>query len=602
MPDISDGTTWSELDPSNNRAPPNGWPEGMMPSGVNDAARMNMGALKRFWNRANAVQAITPSAGVWTFTTDNPTYPTGYVDGEVYSFRPAADGAAADQFQVNALGGKPIWKRIFGAWAPVAADDIQMRCPARLVYDSTLNGGAGAFVLADPFVPIQGTGGGGVSVPGNLSVGGAYIYFGAGTTPHIYADSTNMAWQLGSGNGSYTWLNSVGAPLATLGNDGHLTINGPFTVGAYIYFDYSQPTPHMYVDTTNMVWQLGSGNGSWQWFNNAGTITAANLTSTGNLTLAGPYLRLNGSTGTVNGAGGPLIYGDSTNLALKLGGSGSFLFQNVSGTSVANIDGSGDLTLGGNLTLNGLSWQNSAGFMYTPQSLICQGSFQANATGTAISAHNGDISANGSLLAGGCRWYNSGGLMRTPNGLIVDGGTSLQAVTSLGHAVTGNITATGDISATSAFRSSNGRAGAQIENFPGSAWSAVSFGLITGGYLGVSADQGINGFNYAPNSSWSDARLKENIRLTEVDALAALLATPVHSFDWNEDGRKRMPSLPEHIRVGLIAQEVEETMPEVVHTLPELDDMRMIRDDLITPYLVRALQQLAARLTALEAK
>jgi len=55
MADISDGANWSETDAANNRLSPNGWPEGMMPSGVNDAARADKGALKRFWNRANPI-------------------------------------------------------------------------------------------------------------------------------------------------------------------------------------------------------------------------------------------------------------------------------------------------------------------------------------------------------------------------------------------------------------------------------------------------------------------------------------------------------------------------------------------------------------------
>ena len=86
MADLSDNTNWFETDASNNKASPNGWPEGMMPSGVNDTARGDKGALKRFWDRINPVQLITPSAGVWTFATSNTAYPASYVNGEVYCF------------------------------------------------------------------------------------------------------------------------------------------------------------------------------------------------------------------------------------------------------------------------------------------------------------------------------------------------------------------------------------------------------------------------------------------------------------------------------------------------------------------------------------
>jgi cytoskeletal protein CcmA (bactofilin family) len=38
---------WSPIDDSNNLTPPDGWPEGMQPSGVNNVGRMMMGAIKR---------------------------------------------------------------------------------------------------------------------------------------------------------------------------------------------------------------------------------------------------------------------------------------------------------------------------------------------------------------------------------------------------------------------------------------------------------------------------------------------------------------------------------------------------------------------------
>jgi hypothetical protein len=95
MPDLSDGVNWSEIDANNNQTPPNGWPEGMMPSGVNDAARADKGALKRFWNKVNPVQYITPSGGVYTFMTASAAYPAAYVNGEIYCFHPTT-GAQAD--------------------------------------------------------------------------------------------------------------------------------------------------------------------------------------------------------------------------------------------------------------------------------------------------------------------------------------------------------------------------------------------------------------------------------------------------------------------------------------------------------------------------
>jgi hypothetical protein len=43
---MTDVGTWDPVDDNNNAASPNGWPEGMMPSGVNNSARMMMGATR----------------------------------------------------------------------------------------------------------------------------------------------------------------------------------------------------------------------------------------------------------------------------------------------------------------------------------------------------------------------------------------------------------------------------------------------------------------------------------------------------------------------------------------------------------------------------
>jgi hypothetical protein len=197
MADLSDDTNWFETDASNNKASPNGWPEGMMPSGVNDTARGDKGALKRFWDRINPVQTIAPASGVWTFITGNPAYPAAYVNGEVYSFTPA-DGIqslGADQFQVNALGGKPIWKRVFqgSGFAAIGLGDIISYVAPRLVYNSSLNGGTGVFILLNPFVPIISDGAGSISAPAEINAGGGINAGGLIETTYNGSDSGGIS-------------------------------------------------------------------------------------------------------------------------------------------------------------------------------------------------------------------------------------------------------------------------------------------------------------------------------------------------------------------------------------------------------------------------
>jgi hypothetical protein len=179
MAELSDNTNWFETDASNNKASPNGWPEGMMPSGVNDSARGDKGALKRFWDRVNPVQTITPAGGLYTFTTSNTSYPTAYVNGEIYCFVPAVSSIGGDQFQVNSLGAKPIQKREPGVggtgFFPIVALDIPSFLPTQLIYNNSLAGGTGAFILLNPFVPIYGDGVGGINTGGGVTTAGLIL-------------------------------------------------------------------------------------------------------------------------------------------------------------------------------------------------------------------------------------------------------------------------------------------------------------------------------------------------------------------------------------------------------------------------------------------
>lgn len=61
MTEISE---WSPIDESNTAAPPNGWPENMAPSAVNNTARMMMGAIRRFfdWTTSNILALQTTAA------------------------------------------------------------------------------------------------------------------------------------------------------------------------------------------------------------------------------------------------------------------------------------------------------------------------------------------------------------------------------------------------------------------------------------------------------------------------------------------------------------------------------------------------------------
>jgi hypothetical protein len=85
----------------------------------------------------------------------------------------------------------------------------------------------------------------------------------------------------------------------------------------------------------------------------------------------------------------------------------------------------------------------------------------------------------------------------------------------------------------------------------------------------------------------SDIRLKQNIQPAS-SALASILTLPIRQFDWKLDGS--------HIDYGLVAQETYECAPEIV-TKGEIWQVYYGR---ITPRLIKAFQELAAKVTALE--
>src|SRR5215469_13121268 len=113
MPDIdnSTGTTyWSETDASNDQTAPNGFPEGTAPSAVDDWGRMIMGAVKRFWNRANPTISTSGSSGAYVYTPSNASFPTAYVQGECFSFKANFTSVGNDTLNVNSLGALGIYK------------------------------------------------------------------------------------------------------------------------------------------------------------------------------------------------------------------------------------------------------------------------------------------------------------------------------------------------------------------------------------------------------------------------------------------------------------------------------------------------------------
>jgi hypothetical protein len=105
MTDINQ-SSWSETDASNNSTAPAGWPEGMAPSTVNDAARANMGAIKRWYDRINATATSGGSANTQTISYS--VAATALVTGDMFSFKAGFTNSGATTLNIDSLGAKNV--------------------------------------------------------------------------------------------------------------------------------------------------------------------------------------------------------------------------------------------------------------------------------------------------------------------------------------------------------------------------------------------------------------------------------------------------------------------------------------------------------------
>ena len=136
-------------------------------------------------------------------------------------------------------------------------------------------------------------------------------------------------------------------------------------------------------------------------------------------------------------------------------------------------------------------------------------------------------------------------------------------------------------------------------------WSNVVGGLAT-----ISVDNGGAVYSIA---NGSDARIKEEIEDSTFDSLDAINKIQVREFFWKTDmasphdlRNARVPDGMTKVRVGMIAQEVERILPEAVRRGDDTEDVlgRVwgIENNIMEAALIGAIQQLTARVAALEAR
>jgi hypothetical protein len=135
-------TDWDSTAADNDATPPNGFPENMLRTTVNDSAREEMAAIKRWFNRshglADAGTLISSAGSSATFTVDYDVAPASLFTGLEVEFKANADFGADSTVNVNSLGAVNAQKLTTSGYTNIAAGDIKQTQHVRLKYDGTL--------------------------------------------------------------------------------------------------------------------------------------------------------------------------------------------------------------------------------------------------------------------------------------------------------------------------------------------------------------------------------------------------------------------------------------------------------------------------------
>ena len=162
MSDI-ESSNYSETAASNTASPPDGAPENMARSAVNDTMREMMAGTKREWNRSHPT--ITSAGTEPAFTLTYTTAPAAYVQGQVFTFKAHASPTGSVTANVNSLGAKKVYDKAGSAQLGSGAWAINTR--VQLSYDSALDSAAGGFVWLNQGQVQVYTAGSGVTISSN---------------------------------------------------------------------------------------------------------------------------------------------------------------------------------------------------------------------------------------------------------------------------------------------------------------------------------------------------------------------------------------------------------------------------------------------------
>lgn len=129
---MSNVSEWSVTAGSNNSSPPNGWPEGMARSAVNDCAREMMAAVAKWYN--DSLGTLTTAGGTTAYTLTTNSVHAALSDIPMMSIKFNAAPTGASTLDVDGLGAKSL---TLSGGVAIASGNISTSRVYVLIYDVT---------------------------------------------------------------------------------------------------------------------------------------------------------------------------------------------------------------------------------------------------------------------------------------------------------------------------------------------------------------------------------------------------------------------------------------------------------------------------------
>jgi len=250
MAEVSD---WNVSAGSNTDTPPNGWPEGMAPSDVNNTAREDAARIARWYQDTNGSLTSAGSSDAYTLTPKRTI--SAYAQGLCFAFVASFSNTGAATLNVSSVGATAIKKNNDQA---LIAGDIESGQVVVVVHDGTnwqlINPSSNPGTLSDAFAltsdisPTQITANQDDYNPTSLS-----------TSSVIRLDSDaayNITGLQGGSDGRVVILHNVGSYTLTL-TDEDASSTAAYRFALYAdYALYADTSAVLQYDSTSSRWRL----------------------------------------------------------------------------------------------------------------------------------------------------------------------------------------------------------------------------------------------------------------------------------------------------------------------------------------------------------